>query len=237
MTEKGILYLIPTTLGDTGETMDVIPVKVNHIINTIDEYIVENEKSARHYLKKIGIKKPLQEIILHPLNQHTEAIDLSTYLNSIAVGKNIGIISEAGCPGVADPGAEVVKQAHYRNIKVVPLVGPSSILLALMASGFNGQSFTFNGYLPKERGERIKKIKDLERLAQQKDQTQLFIETPYRNTHLVDDILSTCDSKTMLCIACDITLPTEFIKTKSVSEWKKQIPEINKRPTIFLLYK
>jgi 16S rRNA (cytidine1402-2'-O)-methyltransferase len=237
MTEKGILYLIPTTLGDTGETMDVIPVKVNQIINTIDEYIVENEKSARHYLKKIGIKKPLQEIILHPLNQHTEAKDLSTYLNSIAVGKNIGIISEAGCPGVADPGAEVVKQAHYRNIKVVPLVGPSSILLALMASGFNGQSFTFNGYLPKERGERIKKIKDLERLAQQKDQTQLFIETPYRNTHLVDDILSTCDSKTMLCIACDITLPTEFIKTKSVSEWKKQIPEINKRPTIFLLYK
>jgi 16S rRNA (cytidine1402-2'-O)-methyltransferase len=237
MTEKGILYLIPTTLGETGETMDVIPVKVNQIINTIDEYIVENEKSARHYLKKIGIKKPLQEIILHPLNQHTEAKNLSTYLNSIAVGKNIGIISEAGCPGVADPGAEVVKQAHYRNIKVVPLVGPSSILLALMASGFNGQSFTFNGYLPKERGERIKKIKDLERLAQQKDQTQLFIETPYRNTHLVDDILSTCDSKTMLCIACDITLPSEFIKTKSISEWKKQIPEINKRPTIFLLYK
>lgn len=237
MTEKGILYLIPTTLGDTAETADVIPVKVNAIIDTIDEYIVENEKSARHYLKKVGIKKPLQEIILHPLNQHTEAKDLSTYLNSIALGKNIGIISEAGCPGVADPGAEVVKQAHYRNIKVVPLVGPSSILLALMASGFNGQSFTFNGYLPKERGERIKKIKELEKLAQQKDQTQLFIETPYRNTHLLDDILTTCDGKTLLCIACDITLPTEFIKTKSVSEWKKQIPDINKRPAIFLIYK
>jgi 16S rRNA (cytidine1402-2'-O)-methyltransferase len=237
MSEKGILYLIPTTLGDTAETADVIPVKVNTIINTIDEYIVENEKSARHYLKKIGIKKPLQEIILHPLNQHTEAKELSTYLNSIALGKNIGIISEAGCPGVADPGAEVVKQAHYRNIKVVPLVGPSSILLAIMASGFNGQSFTFNGYLPKERGERIKKLKDLEKRAQQCDQTQLFIETPYRNTHLLDDILTTCDGKTLLCIACDITLPTEFIKTKSVSEWKKQIPEINKRPTIFLIYK
>ena len=237
MTEKGILYLIPTTLGDTAETADVIPVKINEIINTIDEYIVENEKSARHYLKKIGIKKSLQEIILHPLNQHTEAKDLSTYLNSIALGKNIGIISEAGCPGVADPGAEVVKQAHYRNIKVVPLVGPSSILLALMASGFNGQSFTFNGYLPKERPDRIKKIKELEKLAQQKDQTQLFIETPYRNMHLLDDILASCESRTMLCIACDITLPTEFIKTKSISEWKKQLPDINKRPTIFLIYK
>ena len=145
MTDKGILYLIPTTLGDTTETADVIPVKINEIINTIDEYIVENEKSARHYLKKIGIKKSLQEIILHPLNQHTEAKEMSGYLNSIALGKNIGIISEAGCPGIADPGAEVVKVAHQKNIKVVPLVGPSSLLLALMASGFNGQNFTFNG--------------------------------------------------------------------------------------------
>src|ERR1019366_1312990 len=193
MTDKGILYLIPTTLGDTTETADVIPVKINEIINTIDEYIVENEKSARHYLKKIGIKKSLQEIILHPLNQHTEAKEMSGYLNSIALGKNIGIISEAGCPGIADPGAEVVKVAHQKNIKVVPLVGPSSLLLALMASGFNGQNFTFNGYLPKERSERIKKIKELEKLAQQKNQTQLFIETPYRNMHLLEDILANCD--------------------------------------------
>lgn len=237
MSEKGILYLIPTTLGITAETADVIPVKVNQIINTIDEYIVENEKSARHYLKKTGIIKPLQEIILHPLNQHTPANAISGYLNSINLGKNIGIISEAGCPGIADPGAEVVKLAHERNIKVVPLVGPSSIFLALMASGFNGQSFTFNGYLPKERSERIKKIKDLERIAKEKNQTQLFIETPYRNTHLLDDILSTCDTNTRLCIACDITLPTEFIKTKSIAAWKKQIPDINKRPAIFLIYK
>lgn len=237
MTDKGILYLIPTTLGDTTETADVIPVKINEIINTIDEYIVENEKSARHYLKKIGIKKSLQEIILHPLNQHTEAKEMSGYLNSIALGKNIGIISEAGCPGIADPGAEVVKVAHQKNIKVVPLVGPSSLLLALMASGFNGQNFTFNGYLPKERSERIKKIKELEKLAQQKNQTQLFIETPYRNMHLLEDILANCDNKTMLCIACDITLPTEFIKTKNIIDWKKQIPDINKRPTIFLIYK
>ena len=237
MKEKGTLYLIPTTLGDTAETADVIPVKINQVINTIDEYIVENEKSARHYLKKIGIQKPLQEIILHPLNQHTNAHEISGYLKSISQGKNIGIISEAGCPGVADPGAEVVKLAHSNNIKVVPLVGPSSILLALMASGFNGQSFTFNGYLPKERGERIKKIKELEQLVQRKNQTQLFIETPYRNAHLLDDIITNCDSQTKLCIACDITLPTEFIKTKSISEWKKQIPDINKRPTLFLIYK
>ena len=234
--QKGILYLIPTTLGDTSETLDVIPSKVNRIINTIDEYIVENEKSARHYLKKAGIQKPLQEIILHPLNQHTQTHEIWNYLKNISQGKNIGIISEAGCPGVADPGSEVVKLAHANNIQVIPLVGPSSILLALMASGFNGQSFTFNGYLPKERGERIKKLKELEKLARQKKQTQLFIETPYRNMHLLEDIAANCDAKTQLCIACDITLPTEFIKTKSVFDWKKQLPDINKRPTIFLIY-
>ena len=234
---RGAIYLIPTTLGDTAETVDVIPVKINQIINSIDEYIVENEKSARHYLKKIGIQKPLQEIILHPLNQHTQANEISGYLNSIDLGKNIGITSEAGCPGVADPGADVVKLAHEKNIRVIPLVGPSSILLALMASGFNGQSFIFHGYLPKERSERIKKIKELEKTAKEKSQTQLFIETPYRNTHLLEDILSSCDNRTFLCIACDITLSTEFIKTKSVFEWKKEIPEINKRPAIFLIYK
>jgi 16S rRNA (cytidine1402-2'-O)-methyltransferase len=234
---KGVLYLIPTTLGDTAETADVLPQKVNQLINTIDEYIVENEKSARHYLKKMGIRKPLQEIILHPLNQHTAATEIGTYLNAIAQGKNIGVISEAGCPGVADPGAEVVKLAHQKNITVVPLVGPSSILLSLMASGFNGQNFAFNGYLPKERADRIKKIKELETLVYKKNQTQLFIETPYRNTHLLEDILAFCDGKTKLCIACDITLPSEFIKTKTVADWKKSKPEINKRPTIFLLYK
>jgi 16S rRNA (cytidine1402-2'-O)-methyltransferase len=236
MTQQGTLYLIPTTLGDTAETADVIPVKINTIINEIDEYIVENEKSARHYLKKIGIKKNLQEIILHSLNQHTAPQEISGYLKSIAEGKNIGIISEAGCPGVADPGAEVVAIAHARNIKVVPLVGPSSILLSLMASGFNGQCFTFHGYLPKERAERIKKLKELEKAAQ-KQQTQLFIETPYRNMHLLEDMLNTCDGNTKLCIACDITLPTEFIKTKRMAEWKKQLPDINKKPTIFLICK
>jgi len=237
MTKQGAIYLIPTTLGDTAETADVIPLKITQLINTIDEYIVENEKSARHYLKKIGIKKPLQEIVLHPLNKHTDAKQISSYLNSIGEGKDIGIISEAGCPGIADPGAEVVKLAHKKNITVIPLVGPSSILLSLMASGFNGQNFAFNGYLPKERDERIKKIKELEKIAQQKNQTQLFIETPYRNTHLLEDILTTCGNDTLLCIACDITLATELIKTKSIRDWKKQIPDINKRPAIFLIYK
>jgi len=171
------------------------------------------------------------------LNQHTPVQEISGYLNSISEGKNIGIISEAGCPGIADPGADVVKMAHEKNIQVVPLVGPSSIFLALMASGFNGQNFAFNGYLPKERPDRIKKIKELERLAQQKDQTQLFIETPYRNTHMLEDILTSCEGSTKLCIACDITLSTEYIKTKTIAAWKKQVPDINKRPTIFLIYK
>ena len=237
MITQGTLYLIPTTLGENAETADVLPIKVNQVINTIDEYIVENEKSARHYLKKAGIQKPLQEIILHPLNQHTQTHEIWNYLKNISQGKNIGIISEAGCPGVADPGSEVVKLAHANNITVIPLVGPSSILLALMASGFNGQSFTFNGYLPKERAERIKKLKEIERLAHQKNQTQLFIETPYRNAHLLEDITATCDNASKLCIACDITLPSEFIKTKSIFDWKKQLPDISKRPTIFLIYK
>ncbi len=237
MTAKGTLYLIPTILGETAETADVLPIKVNQIIDQIDEYIVENEKTARHFLKKMGIKKSLQEIVLHTLNQHTQPLEISGFLNSINEGKNIGVISEAGCPGVADPGSEVVRFAHLNNIKVIPLVGPSSILLGLMASGFNGQSFAFNGYLPKERTERIKKIKELEKLVYNKSQTQLFIETPYRNMHILEDLLASCEPKTKLCIACDITLETEFIKTKSMGEWKKQIPEINKRPTLFLLYK
>ncbi len=237
MSKKGKLYLIPATLGETGETAEVIPIKINHLINTITEYIVENEKSARHYLKKLGINESLNNIILHPLNQHTLSKEILHYLDSIEVGKNIGLISEAGCPAIADPGEVIVKLAHKKNIQVIPLVGPSSLLLSLMASGMNGQNFTFNGYLPKERNERILKIRELERIVNQKKQTQLFIETPYRNIHLLEDILLYCNNETQLCIACDLTLPTELIKTKSIQEWKKQLPDINKRPTIFLLGK
>jgi 16S rRNA (cytidine1402-2'-O)-methyltransferase len=234
--EKGKLYLIPTTLGDAAETADVLPIRVKHVIDSIDEFIVENEKSARHYLKKMGINKPMNDLILHPLNTHTnDKVNYTNYLKCIIDGKNVGIISEAGCPAIADPGAEIVKLAHERNIVVVPLVGPSSILLALMSSGFNGQLFTFNGYLPKERSERIKKLKELEKLAVQKNHTQIFIETPYRNMHLVEDIMEVCDKGTKLCIAADITLPTEFIKTKGVGEWKNKLPDLNKRPAIFVL--
>lgn len=231
----GKLYLIPCFLGEHSETMEVLPQKVTEVIRAIDEYIVENEKSARHFLKKAGINRPLQEVILHPLNQHTPSQEINGYLQSLFQGKSMGIISEAGCPGVADPGAEVVRLAHEKGISVIPLVGPSSILLGLMASGFNGQHFAFNGYLPKERPDRIKKLKELEKLVQQRQQTQLFIETPYRNNHLLEDMISICDARTKLCIACDITQPSEFIHTKTMAEWKKQLPDLNKRPTLFIL--
>lgn len=235
MASKGILYLIPTTLGETAVD-PVIPVTVKEIVNIVDEFIVEDERSARRYLKKVGISKPLDTLVLHVLNKHTRPEDVSKFLTGTAEGRNVGVLSEAGCPGIADPGAEVVKLAHSKGIKVVPLVGPSSIVLSLMASGFSGQSFTFHGYLPRERHERIRKLKELERTAQQKDQTQLFIEAPFRNQHLLEDILANCNPVTPLCIACDITLPTEFIKTRTVAEWKKQVPDINKRPAVFLIY-
>lgn len=234
--QKGALYLIPTTLGEM-QPEPVIPSSVKQAVNMMDEFIVEDERSARRYLKKVGYEKPLDELVLHALNKHTRPEDLWGFLSGIEKGKNIGVISEAGCPGVADPGAEVVKIAHERGIKVVPMVGPSSILLALMASGFNGQSFTFTGYLPKERNERIRKLKDLERTAQQKDQAQIFIETPFRNQHVLEDILANCNASTPLCIACDITLQTEFIKTQTVADWKKKVPDLNKRPVVFLIYR
>ncbi len=233
---KGKLYLIPTTLGEI-DPISTIPSSVYQIINEIDTYLVENEKWARQYLKKLGIKKPLQEISLFVLNKHTDITELSTAMKCLLEGKNMGIISEAGCPGIADPGAEAVKLAHQKNIQVVPLVGPSSILLALMASGFNGQSFAFQGYLPIDRNERNKRIKELEKLVQSQHQTQIFIETPFRNNHLLEDLLKNCSSTTMLCVAMDLTLPDEFIQSQSINDWKMKIPNLHKRPAIFLLYK
>ena len=235
MNKRGTLYLIPATLGDTDVDTS-IPEFVKNVINEIDEFIVENERTARRYLKRLGIKKPLNDLVLHPLNKHTRPEEIATYLNPIEKGKNIGMISDAGCPAVADPGAEIARLAHGKNITVVPLVGPSSIMLALMASGFNGQNFVFHGYLPKERGARIEKLRELERDARKKYQTQIFMETPYRNLHLLEDIIKTCQN-VRLCIAADITLPSEFIKTKSIKEWKGKLPDINKRPAIFLIYK
>lgn len=236
MAEKGKLYLVPNTLGESAVS-SVLPADIGNILNSIAEFIVEDERSARRFLKKAGYTGSLDTVVLHLLNEHTDKNNVGSYLKAVKEGKNIGIISDAGCPGIADPGAEVVKLAHERNITVVPLVGPSSILLALMASGMNGQSFSFNGYLPKEKNDRQRKIKELEKLALQKDQTQLFIETPYRNMQMLEDLLAVCEEQTRLCIACDITLESEFIQTLPVAEWKKKKPELNKRPAIFLIGK
>lgn len=226
--------MIPITLGDTPINQ-VIPEFNNNIINEIDVYIVENIKTARRFLKKAGISNAIDELTFFELNKRTHESELPTFLKPIAEGKNIGVLSEAGCPGVADPGADIVALAQQQNIKVVPLVGPSSILLALMASGFNGQSFCFNGYLPKDQKDRTRKLKELEKTAKNRQQTQIFIETPYRNHHVLEDILNNCFNTTKLCIAVDITLPSEQITTKTVEDWKKANINLNKRPCLFLI--
>ncbi len=207
MTNYGTLYLIPITLGESPISQ-VIPEYNNTIINEIDVYIVENIKTARRFLKKAGILKPIDELTFFEIDKRSNTSNYPTFIKPLAEGKNIGVLSEAGCPGVADPGAEIVALAQELNYKVVPLVGPSSILLSLMASGFNGQSFCFNGYLPIEQKDRIYKLKDLERLAFREKQTQLFIETPYRNMPLLKDILVTLNNNTKLCIAVYITSNT-----------------------------
>lgn len=235
MTNYGTLYLIPITLGESPINQ-VIPEYNNTIINEIDVYIVENIKTSRRFLKKAGILKPIDELTFYEIDKRSDTRNYSTYIKPLAEGKNIGILSEAGCPGVADPGAEIVALAQELKYKVVPLVGPSSILLSLMASGFNGQSFCFNGYLPIEQKDRIYKLKDLERLAFREKQTQLFIETPYRNMPLFKDILATLNNNTKLCVAVDITSPTEEIYTKTIEDWKKETKiDLNKRPCIFLI--
>ncbi|MEE4197150.1 MAG: SAM-dependent methyltransferase [Bacteroidales bacterium] len=229
------LYLIPTTLGDCP-VENVIPHYVIDIINETNYYIVENIKTARRYLIKAGIKTKIDDLTFFELNKHTDPLNFQSFLKPLKEGKNIGILSEAGTPGVADPGADIVSLAHQKNIDVVPLVGPSSILLSVMASGLNGQNFAFAGYLPIQKQQRIKKIKDLERRSKQENQTQLFIETPYRNHHLVNDIISVCHPETLLCIAADITLSSEFIKTRKIKEWTKGVPDLKKRPAIFLIH-
>ena len=234
MSNKGTLYLIPVTLGDSP-IAQVIPSFNTEIINEIDVYIVKNIKTARRFLKKSGLLKEIDELTFFELNKRTHSTELSKFIKPIFDGKNVGVMSEAGCPGVADPGADIVALAQQKNIKVVPLVGPSSILLALMASGFNGQSFCFNGYLPKEQKDRIGKLKELERRVKTQQQTQLFIETPFRNDNILEDLLKNCFATTLLCIAVDITLPSERITTKTIEEWKKIKLNLNKRPCIFLI--
>jgi 16S rRNA (cytidine1402-2'-O)-methyltransferase len=232
----GKLYLIPTTLGEMNHE-DVLPQTIKRSIDFIDYYIVENEKTARRIIKQVSPEKKQPELKLFLLNKHTEIKEHLDFIKPLLEGKNVGLMSEAGCPGVADPGAVIVKLAHEKGIQVVPLVGPSSILLAIMASGMNGQSFTFNGYLPIDKSEKKQALKTLEKLSFDKNQSQLFIETPYRNNKLLEDILQALQPNTLLCIACDITLPTEYIKTLNVSNWKKQKVDLHNRPTIFIIHK
>lgn len=230
------LYLIPTTLGDT--TIErVLPPDLTELISSVTVFIVENIRTARRFLKKVNPAIVIDDLTFFELNQHTDKKDISRFLEPIQNGLDIGVISEAGCPAVADPGADVVKIAHIRNIQVVPLVGPSSILMALMASGMSGQNFAFNGYLPIKNPEKAQQIKMLEKRMQTEGQTQIFIEAPYRNAQLLGDLLQNCDPQTMLCIAVDITLDTEFIRSKPVSFWKTNLPNIQKRPAIFMIGK
>jgi len=231
----GTLFLIPVPLADEAAAKSFTPYLVD-TINNIKEFIVENEKTARRFLKEAGLKTPQSELLIHDYGKHNRADGTGEFFKGLQAGNDVGLMSEAGCPGIADPGAEIVEKAHRMGIKVVPLVGPSSILLALMASGFNGQSFTFHGYLPIDKLLRSKKIKELETIAEGNDQTQIFIETPFRNNALLEEILKTANPKTRLCIATDLTATTEFVQTKTIADWQKKIPELHKRPTIFLLF-
>ncbi|GAL65716.1 SAM-dependent methyltransferase [Jejuia pallidilutea] len=234
--QKGKLFLIPTTLGDNAP-LEVLPISVKKTVEDVSIFIVENEKSARRFIKKISPKKPQPSLELFLLNKFTQPIELPEFLEPCLKGKDVGLLSEAGCPGVADPGADVVKLAHEKDIQVVPLVGPSSILMAIMSSGLNGQSFAFNGYLPIDKNERKKEIKRLERISFDFNQSQIFIETPYRNNKMLEDICATVSADTNVCVACDITLSTEFIKTLPAKVWAKKNVDLHKRPTIFIIHK
>lgn len=230
------LYLIPTTLGDNN-IKSVIPADIGCIVKNISYFIVENIRTARRYLRKIDPSINIDSLNFNELNQHTDKKILEEFLKPLYNGFDVGIISEAGCPGIADPGADIVKLAHEKNFRVIPLVGPSSILLSLMASGMNGQNFAFIGYLPVKQTERIKAIREIEKRSVLEKQTQIFIEAPYRNTKLLEDLINNLNDYTRLCIAVDLTLETEFIRTQNIALWKKGVPEINKRPAIFLIYK
>lgn len=230
------LYLLPVTLGDTAID-HVLPSYNKEIILQIKHFIVEDVRSARRFLKKVDRDIDIDGLTFYPLNKHTSPDAISGYLKPLQEGHSMGVISEAGCPAVADPGADVVAIAQRKHLKVVPLVGPSSIILSVMASGFNGQSFAFHGYLPIEPAERAKRLKELEQRVYSERQTQLFIETPYRNNKLAEDILKTCRPQTKLCIAANITCEGEYIHTKTVREWKGHLPDLTKIPCIFLIYK
>jgi len=228
------LFLVPNVLSE-GDWQNVLPAGVFTILTETRYFIVENVRTARRFLKQVNKEIDIDQLTFFELNKYTQPADLPEFLKPLENGYDIAVISEAGCPGVADPGADIVKIAHQKNITVVPVVGPSSILLALMASGLNGQNFTFHGYLPVKPHERTRAIASLEKQAKNSRQTQIFIETPYRNNQMLDDLLKSCSPSTLLCVAADITGENEFIATKTVQQWKKNIPDLHKIPTIFLI--
>ncbi|MDO5638524.1 MAG: SAM-dependent methyltransferase [Neisseria sp.] len=233
---KPILYLIPTPLG-AADTPCLLPHEQAYITGLTD-FVVEAEKTARAHLKHLGITTPIRELNLQALNEHTDPNTLPELLKPMQEGRNMGLVSEAGCPAVADPGANLVALAHSHGFEVRPLVGPSSLLLAMMASGANGQNFAFKGYLPAEKAERLHALKSLEQRSMKQNETQLFIETPYRNDALLQDAIATLHPATRLCIACDLTLPTQTIISETITDWRKrhELPNLKKRPTIFILH-
>ena len=228
------LYLVPNMLSDSN-WQDVLPAQVHTILSTTKYYIVENIRTARRFLKKVNKEIDINALTFFELNKFTKESQLSGFLKPIEQGFDVAVISEAGCPGVADPGADIVKLAHLKGIPVLPVVGPSSIILALMASGLNGQNFTFNRYLPVKQHKRTHVIAKLEKIAHNRNQTQIFIETPYRNNQMIKDLFQTCSSSTLICIAANLTSVDEFIATKTVGEWKNKVPDLNKQPAIFLI--
>jgi 16S rRNA (cytidine1402-2'-O)-methyltransferase len=231
----GTLYLLPTGLG--GEVVPLLPQATLETVTRLDRFIAENPKTARAFLKAAGYGRPLQDVAIDTLDEHTPESQLTALLQPLVDGVDCGLVSEAGCPAVADPGAGLVRRAHTAGIRVKPLVGPSALLLAIMASGLNGQRFAFHGYLPVERNARAKRLGELERLSAQDRAAQMFIEAPYRNDAMLDAILKTCQRDTLLCVATDLTLASESVRTLPISQWLREKPDVNRRPTVFLIYR
>ncbi len=232
---QGTLYLIPSSLGEAS-LPSVWPADHFQLINSLDLFIVENLRTARRFLKRAGYAKDFQEVKLFPMDKHSPEEELTSVLDLLSGGSSIGLLSEAGCPGIADPGQRLVAYAHSQNFRVKPLVGPSSILLALMASGLNGQQFSFHGYLPVQARERNKRIRELESDSRKNGSTQIFMETPYRNQALAESVVAQCQENSSFCIAAELSMPGEYVRTQSIREWRcKGLPGLHKRPAIFLL--
>ncbi|MGY8969508.1 MAG: SAM-dependent methyltransferase [Flavobacteriales bacterium] len=232
--KPGVLYLIPTPLGE-NPPLEVLPLTVKKIIEDQNHFIIENEKAARRFIKKIAPNKNQDQLILYPLNKFITQEETETYLDQCEAGISMGLFSDAGCPGIADPGSVIVAKAHRLGIQVKPIVGPSSLILAMMSSGMNGQNFAFNGYLPIEKKKRRQAIIKFEKKAIKDNQAQLFIETPYRSDSLLNELLKVLLSNTLLCVGCDLSLKNEYIKTLTISQWKNEKANLNKRPCIFII--